>query len=704
MSRGPALASDARESTNAPPFEFAFVFSGAAFLVETYLSILKEIYIRETLAPVWLHEPLRHIPSTPRPENKLPPLTRSRRRTAVLMLSATLALGTIPLGPAVAQAASPQGHVVLIGGAIKPGNAPSEAIIQEIVDLARAHAGAGNTPRVAILTAASSVAPNATEAADGNTYDNATANGLYYKSWFEAHGAEVYPIPIDVNPSEDYPGDPYTAANALDSNVANEIRNSDAVYFGGGDQTNYVRSLFDCTAPNQAAADKFAYTSCTDTPAMAAIREVVESGGVSAGTSAGLTIQQGADMISGGDPYQSWRDPAIAGWFDENSANASTLAYIPAGGLGFFTEGMLDSHFARRDRQPRLVKLALATNHERGFGVEEKTALVVDRQARTGKVIGALGATLLNTSGATFDGHNAAGVRYSYFMSGSTIDFSTGAITLAGAAHTGVGSAPAPATEPDVWKSYECDSDPYIFGTLSLAQAFVKSSVSSAWGDSCDAAVESPRFRTTFTRDNRTLWSDDGSFIDVAMTISGIPSFTATAAVSGSTELTEGDTADVAITVTNTGGTPLSNFSIGEAGAPAFPSTGAPDAAVPVLPGATVTLTASHPVAKGEQTFSTTVTANAVDANGATLNMAAESRAVSLKLTGAVKTITPGPEEPKKHEKPAATKQGAAAAPTQSLASTGADTPAAATSLGALLLAAAAGLLAHSRKRRRTAR
>ncbi|QIM18964.1 cyanophycinase [Leucobacter coleopterorum] len=615
--------------------------------------------------------------------------TPLRRKLSAIALTAALSLGALAAIPTTASAAPTQGHVVLIGGAIKPGDTPSEAIIQEIVDLAQAHAGVGNTPRVAILTAASPVAPDAAEAADGDTYDNATANGLYYKSWFEAHGAEVYPVPIDVNQVEDYAGDPYTAANAFDTTVANEIRNSDAVYFGGGDQTRYVRSLFNCTAPDQAAADKFAYTACTDTPAMAAIREVVESGGVAAGTSAGLTIQQGADMISGGDPYQSWRDPAVTGWFDDNSADASTLAYIPAGGLGFFTEGQLDSHFARRDRQPRLVKLSLETQHERGFGVEEKTALVVDRGARTGKVIGALGATMLDVSDATFDGKSTAGVRYSYFMTGSTIDFATGSITLAGTEHTGPGTAPAPAAEPDIWKSYECDSNPYIFGTLSLAQSFVKSSVSRASGDSCDAAAESPRFRTTFNRDDRTRWSDDGSFVDVAMSIAEIPSFTATASVSGSTQLTVGDTASIAVSVTNTGGVPLSEFSI----------NGVPAAATTVLPGATAILTATHTVTEGRQTIAATVAANAVDTNGANLNMTVESQAVSAELSGTAKPVDPeGPKKPGTEKPDPKTPVNGPANPPQALATTGNPASLGATSAIALLVAGGAAL-AFTRRR-----
>lgn len=556
-------------------------------------------------------------------------LTASALCVTAIAPAATAAPAPIPAPEAPAAPTAQNGNIVLIGGAIKPGEANSEVIIQRIVDLAKQHAGA-KKPRIAIVTTASEVAPNATEAADGNTYDNATANGHYYSDWFAAHGADVYAVPVDVNPGEDYPGDPYSADNAKSAAVAQAVRESDAVYFGGGDQINYVRAFMDCTAPDQAAADIYAFTSCTDTPVMAAIREVVESGGVTAGTSAGLTIQQGADMISGGDPYPSWRDGATVGWFEDDR-----LASIPSGGFGFFTEGMLDSHFARRDRQPRIVRLAIATGHDRSFGVEEKTALVVDRAARTGEVIGQLGASLLDTSDATSDGRNVGGVRYSYFTTGSTIDFATGAITLAGTAHSGAGSAAAPAAPTDIWGSYECEGG--IFGTLDLAQGLVKSSATRAAGDTCDSAAESPRFRTTFTRAAGTKWNDDGGFTDLAMSITEIPSFTAVASATGSVgsptpQVPAGSQAGITVTVTNTGGTPLTGFQIASDSSVAAVS--APASSAVVAPGGTLQLQTTRTVPKGAHTFTLQVTATAVDANGANLGITTAPQTASLQLIG----------------------------------------------------------------------
>lgn len=607
---------------------------------------------------------------------------RGRRiRVGLLTASLTAGLAGFAAAPATALPTVPSGTVVAIGGAISPGEPYSTAIVQRIVDLAQAHAGAGNTPKIAVFTTASEVATNAAEAADWQNEDNATANGLYYANWFQAFGVDVYPVPIDVNAGEDYPGDPYSADNALDPSVAAEIASSDAVYFGGGDQINYVRALMGCTAADPADAAIFLFDTCSGTPAMAAIRSVVDSGGVSAGTSAGLTIQQGSDMITGGDPYPAWRDGAVPGWFEDDR-----LAYSPTGGFGFFSEGMLDSHFARRDRQPRIVKLALERQHTLAFGVEEKTAFVVDRATRTGEVIGELGVSLLDVGAASTDGTNAAGVVYSYLSSGSTIDFASGEMTLAGTPHNGPGTAAPPAAPTDIWGSYECDYG--TFGTLHLAQGLVTSTASTAFGDSCDTPVESPRFRTTYHRTAATTWNDDGGFTNLEMSITRIPSFTASARLIGaaaSGSLPVGSEADIEVTVTNTGGTPLGGISINGAAAAGAPAS--------LAPNASAVLTIRRTVAAGPQTFTVEVGATALDTNGAELRVAAAPQTLSAQITG-----TPAPQQPTTP----APNGGSATPATQhgnaTLARTGGPEFGWPLAIAGLLLAGAAGALAGTRR------
>ncbi|PRI12471.1 cyanophycinase [Leucobacter massiliensis] len=615
------------------------------------------------------------------------------RRIGIGLLTASLAAGLAGTTATPALAEPAGGYVVAIGGAVSPGDPASDAIMQRIVDLAQQHAGPGATPRIAVLTTASQVATDAEVAADWQNEDNATANGLYYADWLERFGVEVYPVPIDVNPGEDYPGDPYSADNADDPEVAAQIAASDAVYFGGGDQVNYVRALMDCTGADAATEAVYAYTACTDTPAMAAIRSVVDSGGVSAGTSAGLTIQQGAEMISGGNSHESWRDGATAGWYEDGR-----LAYIPSGGFGFFSEGMLDSHFARRDRQPRIVRLAIQLQRPLAFGVEEKTALVVDRAARTGEVIGELGTSVLDVSGATSDGTNADGVRYSYLSPGSTIDFASGTMTLAGEVRTEPGTAPAPTRPTDIWGSSECDYG--IFGTLDLAQKLVASGERTASGDSCDTPAEAPSFRTTFTRSERTAWNAEGGFTDLEMAITGIPALSASARVLGAGPdgaLPAGSEAEIEVTVTNTGGTPLAAPSLADAD-----GTRAAAEADPLQPGASTTLRAVTPVAEGAQTFSAEVRAEPLNADGVRLRIAPAAGGVPARIVGAGETAPPaeepeGPEPPRGGDAPAPQP-----APQERLARTGgAGTAWQIGAAGAALVAAGLALSGARRLRRR---
>ena len=152
----------------------------------------------------------------------------------------------------------------------------------------------------------------------------------------------------------------------------------------------YVRTLLDCApAPDEA------FTSCTDTPVLAALRAAADRGVVS-GVSAGLTIQQGADMITGGESYEAWRDGSTPGYLDD----PAELGYVPYGGFGFVEGVQLDSHFAPRGRQGRAVKLGLETGHDLVLGVDETTAVVLDRTTGVGRVIGEHGASLLDLGDA----------------------------------------------------------------------------------------------------------------------------------------------------------------------------------------------------------------------------------------------------------------------------------------------------------------
>ncbi|QKJ18347.1 cyanophycinase [Microbacterium hominis] len=399
--------------------------------------------------------------------------------TTALVLSATAASAA----PPAHSATSKNPHAVLIGGNLRE----NAEILQRIVDLADPD-GKGPLPaRIAIVTAAASPARTAAEAADPDR-NNAAANGLYYSALFERFGAETYAVPIDTGVQ--FAGDAYTPAGAFDPAVSAEIASATGVFFGGGDQMRYVRTLFQC---EDAALE--AFTECGDTPAMTAIREVAARG-VVAGVSAGLTIQQGADMITGGESYQAWRDGATAGYLDD----ATALGYLPHGGFGFVDEVLLDSHFTTWGRQGRAVELALETGHPYVLGVDETTAVVLDRVRGVGHVIGEHGASVLDVTGATVTEAGTTGVRWSYAVAGDTIDLRHGAAVRAGTGAKKLAAEGAdPAIREDAWDSLDGAG-----GTSSLRD-LAREVVASHAGVGIGLTYEEgPRFATHLTRDGAT--------------------------------------------------------------------------------------------------------------------------------------------------------------------------------------------------------
>ena len=77
-------------------------------------------------------------------------------------------------------------------------------------------------------------------------------------------------------------------------------------------------------------------------------------------------------MITGGNSYRA----LIKGSYGYFTDEYDDLTYVPEGGFGFFPYGLLDSHFSRRGRQGRAIRLAADTGMDFVFGCDENTALV----------------------------------------------------------------------------------------------------------------------------------------------------------------------------------------------------------------------------------------------------------------------------------------------------------------------------------------
>ena len=270
--------------------------------------------------------------------------------------------------------------------------------------------------------------------------------------------------------------------------VVAELADATGVFFGGGDQMRYVRTLLDCApAPDEA------FTSCTDTPVLAALRAAADRGVVS-GVSAGLTIQQGADMITGGESYEAWRDGSTPGYLDD----PAELGYVPYGGFGFVEGVQLDSHFTTWP--PGACRQARSRDrHDLVLGVDETTAVVLDRTTGVGRVIGEHGASLLDLGDARESGRRSDR-RALELPHGRRQGEPRTRPRMAADGSAAVRPTTGPVAErADIWDSLAGEGGTYSL--RDLARDAVASSARTASGTSLE---EDPQFRTTLTRQPST--------------------------------------------------------------------------------------------------------------------------------------------------------------------------------------------------------
>ena len=261
-----------------------------------------------------------------------------RRIVRVVLIMLFIAAGGWS-NTATTQAATGK-NLVLIGGGLADSNA---AVYNTIINLA----GGSGVARIGIITAAS--VPESDDP-DAGTPEarNSRANGEFYAALFESYGAaDAQWIPIDLD---------HISNNSAPA-VLNQIDSMTGFFFGGGDQTRLITTLMT--------------SNRNDSPALARIRAGFANGKVVAGSSAGTAIMVAGPMVTGGESYDALR------YGSYTSPGGDDLSYDPQGGFGFFSYGLLDTHFSERGRQGRIVRLAADTNTRMAYGVDEDTALVV---------------------------------------------------------------------------------------------------------------------------------------------------------------------------------------------------------------------------------------------------------------------------------------------------------------------------------------
>jgi cyanophycinase len=287
--------------------------------------------------------------------------------------------------------AAAAGTLVIVGGALDPGNDPIFAAFIAAIP--------GKDATIAVIPAASATpATSAQFFADDLIRHKIAANRIV-----------TVRIATQDDPATPGVDEAQWRGNASDPAEIAKIEQAGAIWFSGGDQARIVATLV--------ARDG------SDTPMLSVIRKRLAAGAVVGGSSAGAAIMS-APMILQGDSLGALL-PAPSG---EQLKVGS--------GLGFFAAGLVDQHFNTRARLGRLsVALSMLPPAGRlGYGIDEDTALVVDLAHGTARAIGTGYVTLLDARNATYRGSKrmaAEGLVLGLASGGDTIDLRDQSITPA---------------------------------------------------------------------------------------------------------------------------------------------------------------------------------------------------------------------------------------------------------------------------------
>jgi len=234
--------------------------------------------------------------------------------------------------------------------------------------------------------------------------DPTTAGKPFAEKINAAHGAgSAVFLPLGVK-----------GVDADDKGVAESVRRCGGFFFTGGQQDRTTRILL----RNEGG----------HTAAMAALWEVYLAGGIVGGSSAGAAVMSDP-MITGGNSADAVRNGVLKA---DKDAKLKGVALAP--GLGFHPGVLYCQHHLERGRHGRLM-VAVVSDHARaqmGIGVCEDTAWVMDHKTGTGRVIGANGVLLMDSS-AVKPGPNGgwSGLRVHYLTRGDVWELKSRAVVPA---------------------------------------------------------------------------------------------------------------------------------------------------------------------------------------------------------------------------------------------------------------------------------
>ena len=153
--------------------------------------------------------------------------------------------------------------------------------------------------------------------------------------------------------------------DAVSDRSLRPLQDASVVFFTGGDQLKITSQI-------------------GDTPVYARIKEIYESGGTIAGTSAGASAMTETMMVSGNGE----QSPRIG------------AAIQMAPGLGLLQNVIVDQHFAERGRIGRLLAAVAQNPRILGIGIDENTAVIVRRNRLC--VVGEGGVHMVDGRGVTY--------------------------------------------------------------------------------------------------------------------------------------------------------------------------------------------------------------------------------------------------------------------------------------------------------------
>ncbi|HEX8282430.1 MAG TPA: cyanophycinase [Pyrinomonadaceae bacterium] len=183
--------------------------------------------------------------------------------------------------------------------------------------------------------------------------DHPAEVGREYKNVFRRLGVDDTEV-VDVSAREDA-----SAPGALE-----QIRRATALYFTGGDQL-HITSLMGGTEMQKL------------------IHERHEKGLVIGGTSAGAAMMSNSMIIGGGG---------------EENPRVEAVRIGP--GMDLLVGAMIDTHFSQRGRHGRLLTAVAHYPQDLGLGIDENTALVVNKTEF--EVIGAGAVTVIDAGAMSY--------------------------------------------------------------------------------------------------------------------------------------------------------------------------------------------------------------------------------------------------------------------------------------------------------------